>query len=283
MPQIRGFHPWLPDLRENQIVRTDQFLVARNPDPDSRLPYLLRIPVEGGIVLKTRDTWPRSSRLYCHLSEAQWDDTLDVVEQVDVVTCRRRGAAIDLVLDRPRLQRSQFVFTEARGRPAIFWQTRIAARKANPGARVPKGRTVPDISIVIDTRERYGFKFTSRNVATERAALPAGDYGVMDGGDVVAVVERKTLEDFAGSLSNGTFGFQVQKLSEFPLAAVVIEGNYPDLFRLHSGRGSWIADLMSRLAVRYPEVQVMFAGNKKFAEEWTYRFLVSALEDLSAL
>jgi hypothetical protein len=63
---------------------------------------------------------------------------------------------IDLVLDRPRLSRSQFVFTETRGRPAIFWQTRKAAKAANPGARIPRaralGRTLP---ILIDTRERY--------------------------------------------------------------------------------------------------------------------------------
>jgi hypothetical protein len=37
---------------------------------------------------------------------------------------------IDLVLARSRLSRSQFVFTETRGRPAIFWQTQKAARAA---------------------------------------------------------------------------------------------------------------------------------------------------------
>jgi hypothetical protein len=31
---------------------TDSFLVARNPDPDSSLAYLLRLPIEGGILLK---------------------------------------------------------------------------------------------------------------------------------------------------------------------------------------------------------------------------------------
>ena len=34
------------------------FLVARNPDPDSSLRYLLRLPLEGGILLKARDCWP---------------------------------------------------------------------------------------------------------------------------------------------------------------------------------------------------------------------------------
>ncbi|MGH9194179.1 MAG: ERCC4 domain-containing protein, partial [Acidimicrobiia bacterium] len=116
------------------------FLIARNPDEDSRLPYLLRLPIGEGIVLKARDTWPRSSRIYCHPHDGTWPDDLEIVESVSVLSCRRRGAAIDLVLDRPRLARSQFIFTEARGREAIFWQTQRAARSANPGARIPKGR-----------------------------------------------------------------------------------------------------------------------------------------------
>ena len=31
--------------------------------------------------------------------------------------------------------------------------------------------------------------------------------------------------------------------------------------------------------VRYPEIQVVFADSRKFAEEWTYRFLAAALAD----
>lgn len=35
-----------------------RLVIARNPDPDSSLPYLLRVPVDGGLLLKARDTWP---------------------------------------------------------------------------------------------------------------------------------------------------------------------------------------------------------------------------------
>jgi hypothetical protein len=38
-------------------------------------------------------------------------------------SCVRRGAAIDLVLDRARENRSQLVFTTARGREVVFWQS----------------------------------------------------------------------------------------------------------------------------------------------------------------
>jgi len=37
-------------------VGDDAFLIARNPEEDSKLPYLLRLPIGGGLVLKARDT-----------------------------------------------------------------------------------------------------------------------------------------------------------------------------------------------------------------------------------
>src|SRR6266567_690576 len=157
------------------------FVIAHNPQVDTALPFLLRIPLEGGLVLKARDTWPRSSRIYCHRFEEDWPEEPEVIEAVPVTLCRRRGAAIDLVLDRPRLARSQFVFAEVKGRPAIFWQTQRTARTANPGGRVPRRRALTSgFTIVVDTRERYGYRFAGRDVQVERAALPAGDYAVQN-------------------------------------------------------------------------------------------------------
>jgi hypothetical protein len=213
--------------------------------------------------------------------EEDWAQDPDVVEAIPVLFCRRRGAAIDLVLDRPRLARSQFVFTEVRGRPAIFWQTQKTARGANPGGRVPRRRAIAGgFTIAVDSRERYPYRFTGRKVQTERAALPAGDYAVRDeGGAVHAAVERKSLENLATTLSDGTLAFQLQRLAELPLAAVVVEGRYPQLIGSEHVPGDWLADILARLQVRYPEVQVVFADSRRFAEEWTYRFLAAALAD----
>ena len=59
----------------------------------------------------------------------------------------------------------------------------------------------------------------------------------------------------------------------------MVEGNYPDLFRTQPGRGSWLADMLGRLAVRHSEVPIIFAGSRKCAEEWAYRFLGAAVGD----
>lgn len=261
--------------------RREDFVVALNPDADSRLPFLVRIPLGGGLDLKARDSWPRSARVYCHPLQSPWPEDAEVVDTARVVSCRRRGAAVDLVLDRPRLARSQFVFTEVRGRPAIFWQTQKAARAANPGGRVPRGGTVDGLTIAVDTRERYPYRFAGRAI-TSRVPLVAGDYAVLSAGEVVAIVERKTLEDFATSLGDGTLAFQMQRLGDGPAAAVVVEGRYSGLFKQHPSRASWLAEVLARLQVRYPEVQVVFADSRKFAEDWTHRFLANALADAVA-
>jgi hypothetical protein len=263
------------------VIQASEFLVVANPEQDSKLPYLLRLPLEGGLVLKARETWPRASRVYCYPFEDDWPADAEILEKVAVTSCRRRGAAIDLVLDRPQLSRSQFVFTEVRGRPAIFWQTQKTARTANPGARVPRRRTLPvGFTIWVDTRERYPYRFTGREVETERVALGAGDYAVRMGeGTILAAVERKGLENLASSLSDGTLAFQMQRLAELPLAAVVVEGRYSALHKLEHVSGAWLADVLTRLQARYSEVQVVFADTRAFAEDWTYRFLAAALTD----
>jgi ERCC4 domain len=224
------------------------------PSPTTTLPFLVKLPLEGGLVLKAREEWPRTSRVYCHPFEEDWPEDPDVVEQVPVVLCVRRGAAIDLVLDRPRLARSQIVFTEVKGRPAIFWQTHRTARTANPEGRVPRRRALASgFTIAVDSRERYGYRFAGRAVGTEREALPAGDYAVRDqDGVIVAAVERKTLENLASTLLDGTLAFQMQRLAELPLAAVVVEGRYPTLLSSRHVPGAWLGDVLARLQSATP-------------------------------
>ncbi|WP_220089911.1 hypothetical protein, partial [Pseudomonas aeruginosa] len=72
-----------------------RFRVARNPDHDSRLPYLVYLPIDGGIVLKARDVWPRAARVYCAQVANPWDESGGLVDEAAVLACKRRGAAID--------------------------------------------------------------------------------------------------------------------------------------------------------------------------------------------
>jgi hypothetical protein len=268
----------LPVLRERGFER--RFWVARNPDPDSSLPFLVHLPVGHGLVLKAADSWPVASRVYCHRLAEMPDEPLEVLEEVAVRMCSWRGPAIDVVLDRARHNRSQFVFTKARGREAIFWQTASVTRRSRPGLRIPRGRANGQSHVVIevDTREQRPYLFTGRSITTVRTALFAGDYAVRGPAGVVAAVERKTMKDFAQSMTSGALAFAIADLSPIPAAAVVVEERYSTLFTTHGARRH-LAELTARLSARYPTVPIIFAENRKLAEEWTYRFLVAASDE----
>ena len=258
------------------------FEVAANPDPDSTLPFLIRLPLPGGeLVLKARDSWPRTAKVYCHRAQDGWPHEPELVEQVPIRSCQRRGVAIDLVLDRPRENRSQLVFTKIQGgREGIFWQSARTTRQARPGIRVPRRRAaeLAHLTILIDTRERYPYKFTQQQADTERRSLPAGDYGITDSNDqIVGVVERKSLNDLVRRLIDGQLTYTIADMASLPRAAVVVEDRYSSLFKLEYTKPGFVTELLAALTVRYPTVPIHFAETRPLAEEWTYRFLGAAL------
>ena len=266
-------------------VTPPSFVVARNPDPDSSLPYLIRVPVGGDpLVLKAGDRWPRTAKVYCHRAP-RWPDDAEVVDEVPVRTCTRRGPAIDLVLARPRENRSQLVFTRLRGdREAIFWQTARTTRQARPGLRVPTRRASgwPTLPVLVDTRERYPYRFTRLSTTTERRALAVGDYGVESDGEVVAAVERKSLADLAKGLVDGSISYQLAALAGVWRAAVVGEARHAELYKLERVRKGFVPDLLARVQVRYPTVPIVFCETRPLAEQWVYRFLGAALAEALA-
>jgi hypothetical protein len=164
-----------------------ELVIATNPDPDSRLPYVIGVPYGAGLVFRAGDTWPHARAVYCY-PLAEWPAGAEIVERVPVRSCVRRGAAIDLVLERARENRSQLVFTTARGRDAVFWQSARTRKQARPGVRPPAARVagLAELEIVVDAHERYAYRFGGHQVHVVRRALPAGDYAVEHDGRILA-------------------------------------------------------------------------------------------------
>lgn len=192
---------------QSAVVETElvELLITRNPDLESRLPYLLRVPLGAGLVFRARDTWPRTAAVYLHpVWPDEWPEAPEIVERVPVRSCVRRGAAIDLVLDRGRENRSQIVYTTARGREVVFWQSARTRKQAKPRVATPTARAagLPNLPVVIDSYERYAYTFSGKPVTTTRKALSAGDYGIERDGRLVAAVERKSLVDLVASLTS---------------------------------------------------------------------------------
>ena len=261
----------------------DDLLVARNPDPASSLPFLVRIPLgPAGIVVKARETWPKASKVYCHRADG-WPDDAEIVERHPVRSCIRRGPAIDLVLERARQNRSQLVLTRAHGREVIFWQSPSTAKQARPGVHLPTARASGQVlEILVDSGEKYPYAFGHQQATTRRQRLSAGDYAVELDGAVVAAVERKSVNDLAGSLLSGKLTYALSELSALPRAAVVVEDRYSRLFTLEHASGARAAEALAEAQVRFPSVPVVFCETRPLAQEWTYRWLGACLAELSA-
>jgi hypothetical protein len=133
------------------------------------------------------------------------------------------------------------------------------------------------LEIVVDTRERYAWKFAEQQATTTRRALTVGDYAVELDGDVVGVIERKTLADLAARLVDGSLLLLLGELAAMPRAAIVVEDRWADVFRLSHVSPSMVAEMLAGAQVRYPNVPIVFCETRPLAQEWAYRFLGAAL------
>ncbi len=88
--------------------------------------------------------------------------------------------------------------------------------------------------IQIDTREQRPLEIAAYSV--EATTLPVGDYGIRgfsDWKNPRFIVERKSLDDLVGSLTQGRDRFmkEVELLRRFQFAAIVVEGTEADVER----------------------------------------------------
>jgi ERCC4-type nuclease len=143
---------------------------------------------------------------------------------------------------------------------------------------------LPDHSllVLVDTREKRPYHFKADRIETAAAALAAGDYGVRVNGQLIAAVERKTLDGFRNALSDGSLAFAMAHLSTLRAAAVVVEATYADVLRSKFTAPGWMDELIARLQARYPSVPIVFADSRKLAEHWTARFLAAVAAEFSA-
>ena len=189
------------------------------------------------------------------------------------------------MLDRPRENRSQLVFTRIQGgREGIFWQTPRTTRQARPGIRVPRrlAAGLAELTILIDTRERYPYKFAQQQASTQRQALPAGDYGIAHDSEIIAVVERKSLARPRPPRDRRAAHLRTRRHGHRPRAAVVVEDRYSNLFKLDFAKPGFVTEMLAALSVRYPTVPIHFCETRPLAEEWTYPFLGAALTHAQA-
>ncbi len=251
-----------------------------------RFPFRIRIEQDGRPLLAVRaqHAWPGAgSQIFC-LRETEFDpaEPLEPLESVPVANLARIGGKLAVTLDRPQRKRCEFLKFQKpyRDQPGtyeqIFFRTEAGARAHRSSNRVelfPHGA----LDLVVDVHERYPWRFPGARVVVRR--LPVGDYALLDGERIVAVVERKAIENFLVDIHEiRGLHQQLAELGAYPHAALVIEAPYRDLANpARTGRWppSHVLRVVAELTALHPTVPVVFAGNRKLANAWTQRFFAA--------
>ena len=250
---------------------------------DERFPYLLTIQDGEEVVLSllVQDLWPGGGRnIFCLRADVEED--LEEVERVKVVSLRRYGHKISVVLDRPSRKRCYFLYlkktykTKAGEYEQIFWMTQTAMIRRRPKALLST-RDYGSYQVRIDKNERYPWRFP--NCRVEKRPLPVGDYALIVDDKIMALIERKSFEDMLTSLSNLSVLHQrLGELKAYPYPALVIEANYQDFLnrkKLRYYSPNFSAKALGELSAFHPGLNIVFAGSRKLANEWALRFFAA--------
>jgi len=143
--------------------------------------------------------------------------------------------------------------------------------------------------IVIDTREQlpYDFKNIDPPPATIRKALASGDYS-LEGYENDIAIERKTKSDAYGTFGKGRARFEreLERLSKYEFAAVVIESEWLDLIRNMPARSRLNPKTIFVSVIAWSQrfgVHFFTVPGRAFAEKLTFRLLERFYKDHAGL
>jgi len=153
---------------------------------------------------------------------------------------------------------------------------------------------IEPLHIIIDSREQAPWSWSPADATTEIRGLTAGDYALssdteeVKGRGSLAVrfaIERKSLEDFLGTIAGGwdRFNRELIRMESFPARVVIVEGDFATCCFTSTDNGSvnapnhnhpgltpmFIARRVSELTMM--GVSVLFAGDSQLAAGLAFR------------
>lgn len=263
---------------------------------DDKFPYRLSIvqAQKTLLALYVQEKWPGTKgQIFCIREDpSETIPSICVVEKVPVVSLNRYGKRLAIVLDRNKNKRCDFLFLKKRYKTKdgeyeqIFWRTQNALSQRRPKVKLSLYGS-ENMNIVIDSNERYSWKFSGHNI--EKSTLPGGDYALLDhsGQKILAIVERKTFDNLVSNFGNMPVVHQkLGELEAYPHAALVVEASYSDFLspsKQSYYKAGFASKAIAELQVMHPGLTIIFAGNRKLANQWVYAFFAavkSHYEDL---
>ncbi len=128
----------------------------------------------------------------------------------------------------------------------------------------PKKVKPPVMTVLADTREQ-SIPPMPDGVLVERATLHEGDY-TLPGLLGIAVVERKSAQDFVQSITRGRerFDREIERLKAYRFKAIVVEDDLSWCFRYTLAHPHSIIGTIASFTARH-DTPVLFAANRTCA------------------
>ncbi len=253
---------------------------------DAKFSYRLSIVDDGKVILclRVQEKWPGTKgQIFCLSEEGrEWPQPIAEIERVPIVSLKRYGKRLAVVLDRSKNKRCDFLFLKKpyKSREGeyeqIFWRTQQALRERRPRVKLTL-RGTESLHILVEAGERYPWRFSG--CEAERAGLPVGDYALLGNDGLLAVVERKTFDNLLAEFGRmSAFHQALGELESYSHSALVIEAAYADFLKADKLRyysPSFAAKVIGELHAMHSNLNIIFAGNRKLANEWTLRFFAA--------
>ncbi len=119
-----------------------------------------------------------------------------------------------------------------------------------------------------------------------RGRLPAGDYALLDRDNVVAVIERKTLDNMLADFGvMPVLNQRLLELTSYVHHALVVEAPYEDFLDARKTRHyspTYCAPAIAELYTRHPRLRIVFCANRKTANEWARNYFSAVWADIKA-
>ncbi|WGS65043.1 ERCC4 domain-containing protein [Marinitoga aeolica] len=251
---------------------------------NKKFPYKLTI-IQGEKVLlslRVQEKWPgQKGHIFCiREKENIIPEPTKIIEKVPILYMERLGKRLVIILDREIRKRCDFLFLKKKYKTKpgeyeqIFWRTEQGLKQNKPRVKLTTYYH-KTLSIVIDSNEKYPWRFPESIISKRK--LPVGDYALIDNDEIISIVERKTFENLLKEFSQMAFFHQhLVNLKGFKNPALVIEANYSDFLNIDKiGKyytPSFFEKAIAELFAYHSELTIVFAGNRKLANQWTYRY-----------
>jgi ERCC4-type nuclease len=253
-----------------------------------KFPYRVTVVKSGEAVLDlyVQDKWPGTKgNIFC-LSATEREPYCgeEELERVGVVNYQVYGKRVTIILDRPIRKRCNFLFLTKpyKNKPGeyeqIFWQTQQGLEQRKTKYKLSYNKSSA-LQVFIDTQERYAWNFPGLDSIKEK--LPIGDYAIKDDFGVLAVVERKTLNNLKAEFNNlKKFHQHLSELEAYRYSALVVEAAYTDFLNPDKAapyQPGFTAKALAEIQVDHPNLSIIFAGSRKAAVVWAQNFFRTCL------